>query len=134
MRLRPQTCSRLMARSITKEIVSITKPRAAASAYWYSSRRKMMSSGVISVSMYLLPAMKTTDPYSPTARAKASVKPVSSAGNKYMKTEITPLLIIFRLEEYDYAGAAALGFVMLAISFVMLLAINLLQVWGCLLY
>ena len=52
------------------------------------------------------------------------------AGNKSMKTEITPLLIIFRLEEYDYAGAAALGFVMLAISFVMLLAINLLQVWG----
>jgi sulfate transport system permease protein len=52
------------------------------------------------------------------------------AGNKYMKTEITPLLIIFKLEEYDYAGAAALGFVMLAISFVMLLAINLLQVWG----
>ena len=47
-----------------------------------------------------------------------------------MKTEITPLLIVIRLEEYDYAGAAALGFVMLAISFVMLLAINLLQVWG----
>ena len=52
------------------------------------------------------------------------------AGNKYMETEITPLLIIFRLEEYQYAEAAALGFVMLAISFVMLLAINLLQVWG----
>ena len=47
-----------------------------------------------------------------------------------METEITPLLIIFKLEEYDYAGAAALGSVMLAISFVMLLAINLLQVWG----
>jgi sulfate transport system permease protein len=52
------------------------------------------------------------------------------AGNKAMKTEITPLLIMIRLEEFDYAGAAALGFVMLAISFVMLLAINLLQVWG----
>ena len=52
------------------------------------------------------------------------------AGNKYMETEITPLLIIFRLEEYQYAEAAALGFVMLAISFVMLLTINLLQVWG----
>ncbi len=52
------------------------------------------------------------------------------AGNMPMKTEITPLLIIIRLEEFDYAGAAALGFVMLAISFVMLLAINLLQVWG----
>jgi sulfate transport system permease protein len=52
------------------------------------------------------------------------------AGNKQMKTEITPLLIFMRLEEFDYAGAAALGVVMLAISFVMLLAINLLQVWG----
>jgi sulfate transport system permease protein len=47
-----------------------------------------------------------------------------------MKTEITPYLIVIHLEEFDYAGAAALGCVMLAISFVMLLAINLLQVWG----
>jgi sulfate transport system permease protein len=52
------------------------------------------------------------------------------AGNMPMKTEITPLLIVIRLEEFDYAGAAALGVVMLTISFVMLLAINLLQVWG----
>src|SRR4051812_6524936 len=52
------------------------------------------------------------------------------AGNMPMKTEITPLLIVIRLEEFDYAGAAALGCVMLVISFVMLLAINLLQVWG----
>jgi len=52
------------------------------------------------------------------------------AGNMPMKTEITPLLIFIRLEEFDYQGAAALGVVMLAISFVMLLAINLLQVWG----
>jgi sulfate transport system permease protein len=52
------------------------------------------------------------------------------AGNKYGYTEITPLLIVIRLEEFDYAGAAALGVVMLAISFAMLLAINLLQVWG----
>jgi sulfate transport system permease protein len=52
------------------------------------------------------------------------------AGNMPMKTEITPLLIMIRLEEFDYVGAAALGVVMLSISFVMLLAINLLQVWG----
>ncbi len=43
------------------------------------------------------------------------------AGNLPMKTEITPLLIVIRLEEYDYNGAAALGCVMLVISFVMLL-------------
>jgi sulfate transport system permease protein len=47
-----------------------------------------------------------------------------------MKTEITPLLIVIHLEEFDYQGAAALGVVMLAISFVILLAINLLQAWG----
>ena len=49
------------------------------------------------------------------------------AGNLPMRTEITPLLIVIRLEEFDYRGAAALGFVMLAISFVMLLVINRLQ-------
>jgi sulfate transport system permease protein len=52
------------------------------------------------------------------------------AGNLPMKTEITPLLIVIHLEEFDYQGAAALGFVMLVISFVMLLTINLLQAWG----
>jgi sulfate transport system permease protein len=52
------------------------------------------------------------------------------AGNKFGYTEITPLLIVYKLEETDYAGAAALGVVMLAISFAMLLAINLLQLWG----
>jgi sulfate transport system permease protein len=52
------------------------------------------------------------------------------AGNIPYKTEITPLLIIIKLDEYDYAAAAAIGCVMLAISFVMLLAINLLQAWG----
>jgi sulfate/thiosulfate transport system permease protein len=52
------------------------------------------------------------------------------AGNLPMKTEITPLLIVIKLEEFDYRGAAALGVVMLAISFTMLLAINLLQAWG----
>ena len=52
------------------------------------------------------------------------------AGNLPMKTEITPLLIVIRLEEFDYKGAAALGFVMLVIAFVVLLTINLLQGWG----
>ena len=52
------------------------------------------------------------------------------AGNLPMKTEITPLLIVIHLAEFDYQGAAALGLVMLVISFVVLLAINLLQAWG----
>ena len=52
------------------------------------------------------------------------------AGNLPMKTEITPLLIVIRLEEFNYRAAAALGFVTLVISFLMLLSINLLQAWG----
>ena len=46
-----------------------------------------------------------------------------------MKTEIVPLLIVTKLEQYDYAGATALALVMLAASFVMLLIINGLQAW-----
>ncbi len=52
------------------------------------------------------------------------------AGNIPMVSEITPLLIITKLEQYDYAGATAIAVVMLLIAFVMLLAINLLQAWG----
>jgi sulfate/thiosulfate transport system permease protein len=51
------------------------------------------------------------------------------AGNKAMETEITPLLIMHRLDEYDYAGATALALVMLVISFGLLLAINGLGAW-----
>jgi len=49
------------------------------------------------------------------------------AGNLPMRTEITPLLIVSKLEQYDYAGAAAIAVVMLVASFLMLLAINLWQ-------
>ena len=52
------------------------------------------------------------------------------AGNMPMVSEITPLLIITKLEQYDYAGATALAVVMLVISFMMLLIINLLQWWS----
>lgn len=51
------------------------------------------------------------------------------AGNMPMISEITPLLIITKLEQYDYAGATAIALAMLIISFVLLLAINLLQGW-----
>ena len=51
------------------------------------------------------------------------------AGNMPFVSEITPLLIITKLEQYDYAGATAIAVVMLAISFVLLLLINLLQAW-----
>lgn len=51
------------------------------------------------------------------------------SGNMPMRTEITSLLIIARLEQYDYGGATSIAVVMLAFSFLVLLGVNLLQVW-----
>ncbi|GAE28846.1 sulfate ABC transporter permease subunit CysT [Halalkalibacter hemicellulosilyticus] len=51
------------------------------------------------------------------------------SGNIPMSTEITPLLIMTKLEQFDYTGATALAAVMLVVSFVMLLIINILQWW-----
>ncbi|HWN71493.1 MAG TPA: sulfate ABC transporter permease subunit CysT, partial [Haliangium sp.] len=52
------------------------------------------------------------------------------SGNMPMRTEITSLLIIGKLEQYDYAGATAIAVVMLVVSFAILLAINVLQWWS----
>jgi sulfate transport system permease protein len=52
------------------------------------------------------------------------------AGNLPYKSEIAPLLIVIRLEEYNYAAATATAAIMLALSFVMLLVINLVQTWS----
>jgi sulfate transport system permease protein len=52
------------------------------------------------------------------------------AGNIPMRSEIAPLLIVEKLEEFDYAGAAALGMVMLLASFALLITISLLQRWS----
>ena len=51
------------------------------------------------------------------------------SGNMPGKTEIASLLIITKLEQYDYAGATAIAVVMLTVSFMLLLAINVLQAW-----
>ena len=52
------------------------------------------------------------------------------SGNMPMRTEITPLLIITKLDQYDYAGATAIAVVMLVFSLALLLPINLLQKWS----
>src|SRR5450631_3827862 len=52
------------------------------------------------------------------------------SGNMPMRTEITPLLIITKLQQYDYRGATAIAVVMLVAAFALLLAINLLQAWS----
>ena len=89
---------------------------------WYVFRRVVVPA--------VLPAMLTgfTLAFARALGEYGSV--IFISGNLPMKTEITPLLIVIHLEEFDYRGAAALGFVMLAASFFILLAINLLQAWG----
>jgi sulfate transport system permease protein len=52
------------------------------------------------------------------------------AGNMPMVSEITPLIIITKLEQYDYVGATAVAAVMLVVSFALLLVINVLQAWS----
>ena len=52
------------------------------------------------------------------------------AGNMPMKTEIAPLMIMTKLEQFDYAGATAIAVVMLVVSFICLIVINLLQKWS----
>lgn len=52
------------------------------------------------------------------------------SGNMPLKTEIAPLLIMTKLEQYDYAGATAIAVVMLIVSFTLLFAINVLQAWA----
>ena len=52
------------------------------------------------------------------------------SGNMPMKTEIVPLLIMTKLEEYNYEGAIAIAAVMLFVSFLLMLAINILQAWS----
>jgi sulfate transport system permease protein len=52
------------------------------------------------------------------------------AGNKPYESEISPLLIVIRLEEYDYNGAVALAIVLLVISFALLISINVLERWA----
>jgi sulfate transport system permease protein len=52
------------------------------------------------------------------------------AGNVPLVSEITPLLIITKLEQYDYVGATAIAVVMLVVSFILLFLINGLQLWA----
>ena len=52
------------------------------------------------------------------------------AGNIPYVSEIAPLLIVIKLEEFNYAGATAIAAIMLVLSFVMLFVINLIQAWS----
>jgi sulfate transport system permease protein len=78
----------------------------------------------------LLPAMSTGFALAFARAVGEYGSVIFIAGNLPLRTEIVPLLIVIELEQYDYAGATALGATMLVLSFVLLLAINLLQAWS----
>src|SRR5580704_10450388 len=78
----------------------------------------------------LLPAMLTGGAMAFARGAGEYGSIIFLAGNLPMISEIAPLLIITKLEQYDYAGAAAIGVMMLVASFIMLLALNGLQSWA----
>jgi sulfate transport system permease protein len=69
-------------------------------------------------------------PWLSARRSASSASVYFIAGNMPMKTEIAPLLIIIKLEQFDYVGATGIGVVMLVAAFVLLLVINLLQWWS----
>jgi sulfate transport system permease protein len=79
---------------------------------------------------YLLPAWLTGVALAFARAVGEYGSVVFISGNMPMRTEVTSLLIITKLEQYDYAGATAVAFVMLLFSFLMLFAINLLQAWS----
>jgi len=89
---------------------------------WQTFRRVLLPA--------LLPALLTGYALSFARAVGEYGSVVFISGNMPYKTEITPLLIMISLEQYNYAGAAALGCVMLIFSFLLLLLINLLQHWS----
>lgn len=88
---------------------------------WQTVRRVLLPA--------LLPALLTGFALSFARAVGEYGSVVFIAGNMPMVSEITPLLIISKLEQFDYAGAAAIATVMLVVSFALLLLINLLQGW-----
>jgi sulfate transport system permease protein len=78
---------------------------------------------------YLTPALLTGFALSFARAVGEYGSVIFIAGNMPMVSEITPLMIITKLEQYDYAGATAIAVVMLVASFVLLLLINILQAW-----
>ncbi len=91
-----------------------------------ASRAQVLSRVILP---YLLPAWLTGVALAFARAIGEYGSVVFISGNMPMRTEIAPLLIMTKLEQYDYAGATAVAFVLLVISFGLLLTINLLQGW-----
>ena len=113
-------------RTLEPVIAEISREQEEASLTLGASRWKTFSRVVLPA---LLPAIATGFALAFARGAGEYGSVIFIAGNMPFHSEIAPLLIITRLEEFDYPGAAAIATVMLAVSFAMLLVLNLLQRW-----
>jgi sulfate/thiosulfate transport system permease protein len=116
-----------MVRTVQPVLEEMDRDMEEAAASLGANRRQVFTRVIFPA---ILPAVLTgfTMSFSRAVGEYGSV--VFISGNMPMRTEITPLLIVTKLEQYDYAGATAIAVVMLVVSFVLLLTINLLQMFN----
>ena len=114
-------------RSVQPVLEDMDKELEEAAASLGASRWQTFSQVVLPT---ILPAAAGRIRHGFRARGREYGSVVFIAGNMPMRTEITPLLIITKLDQYDYAGATAIAVVMLVFSLILLLPINLLQKWS----
>lgn len=116
-----------MVRSVQPVLQDFSKEIEEASATLGASREQTIRRVILPA---LLPAILTGFSLAFARAVGEYGSVIFIAGNLPRQTEILPLLIVFRLEEFNYAAAAAIAAVMLLASFAILLAINLIQVWS----
>ncbi len=116
-----------VARTVQPVVEEIEREVEEASATLGASRRYTLRRVILPM---LLPAMMTGFALALARAVGEYGSVIFIAGNIPLVSEIAPLLIIIRLEEFDYDAAASIGIAMLLISFAMLLVINLIQVWS----
>lgn len=116
-----------VARTVQPVVEEIDREVEEASATLGASRAHTLRFVILPM---LLPAMMTGFALALARAVGEYGSVIFIAGNIPLVSEIAPLLIVIRLEEFDYDAAASIGIAMLVISFVMLLVINLIQVWS----
>jgi sulfate transport system permease protein len=113
-------------RSLEPVIVELDREIEEAAAMLGASRRQAITRVILPA---LTPALLTGFVLALARGIGEYGSVVFISGNIPFKTEIAPLLIVIRLEEFDYSGATAIATIMLVIAFVMFLIINLIQAW-----
>jgi sulfate transport system permease protein len=114
-------------RTVQPLIVEIDRELEEASATLGASRRQTLTRVIVPM---LTPSILTGFALAFARSVSEYGSVIFIAGNVPYVSEIAPLLIVIRLEEYNYAGATGIAAVMLALSFVILLVVNLIQAWS----